>query len=174
MSSNLPPNVVAFANMFPAARVCRIISVYTGELLDYQPNLQLGTAVPQVVLNAESTGDPYWLIIAYGNGQVLVPVPKDGSKTVRYLAASAFEAGVSPTLSPFPVSWVIMPFQTSRIPPNSQTPLPVTTPPGLYEQWNAIIHYPYFEPNTVLTPFGTGTGPNHQPPDEYILVQSGA
>ncbi|KAJ7910002.1 hypothetical protein B0H13DRAFT_1877189 [Mycena leptocephala] len=75
----------------------------------------------------------YWIIKPHGDGQAIIPVPKDGSNTVMYLTASGFVITVAVTVSPFPVSW---PSLTGS-----------TVPPGLTEEWTAQICWPHSNNN---------------------------
>lgn len=81
-----------------------------------------------------------WIIKPHGDGQAIIPVPKDGSSTVRYLTASSLRIDIPVTVSPFPVSWVIFPTSDSpRGPPLTGS----TVPPGLVEEWTAQICWPH-------------------------------
>ncbi|KAJ7909989.1 hypothetical protein B0H13DRAFT_1877174 [Mycena leptocephala] len=94
--------------------------------------------------NAETLGVQYWIIKPHGDGQAIIPVPKDGSNTVMYLTASGFLVTVAVTVSPFPVSWVIIPTSDS---PTSPPLTGSTVPPGLTEEWTAQICWPHSNNN---------------------------
>jgi hypothetical protein len=85
-----------------------------------------------------------WIIKPHGDGQAIIPVPKDGSNTVMYLTASGFLVTVAVTVSPFPVSWVIIPTSDS---PTSPPLTGSTVPPGLTEEWTAQICWPHSNNN---------------------------
>ncbi|KAJ7895006.1 hypothetical protein B0H13DRAFT_1877211 [Mycena leptocephala] len=146
--TGLTPKQVEFCDQFPDGRLCRFINRRSGTLLDVRPNLTLvDDEVPQVVGkpslepgNAETFGVQYWIIKPHGNGQAIIPVPKDGSSTVMYLTASGLLLTVAVTVSPFPVSWVIIPTSDS---PTSPPLTGSTVPPGLTEEWTAQICWPH-------------------------------
>ncbi|KAJ7910019.1 hypothetical protein B0H13DRAFT_1877206 [Mycena leptocephala] len=155
--TGLTPKQVEFCDQFPDGRLCRFINRRSGTLLDVRPNLTLvDDEVPQVVgkfiprlLCAWSHQDlrlnqgmrkPSWIIKPHGNGQAIIPVPKDGSSTVMYLTASGLLLTVAVTVSPFPVSWVIIPTSNS---PTSPPLTGSTVPPGLTEEWTAQICWPH-------------------------------
>lgn len=81
-----------------------------------------------------------WIIKPHGDGQAIIPVPKDGSSTVRYLTASSLRIDIPVTVSPFPVSWVIFPTSDS---PRGAPLTGSTVPPGLVEEWTAQICWPH-------------------------------
>ncbi|KAJ7910018.1 hypothetical protein B0H13DRAFT_1877205 [Mycena leptocephala] len=154
--TGLTPKQVEFCDQFPDGRLCRFINRRSGTLLDVRPNLTLvDDEVPQVVGkfiprpslepgNAETFGVQYWIIKPHGDGQAIIPVPKDGSNTVMYLTASGFVITVAVTVSPFPVSWVIIPTSDS---PTSPPLTGSTVPPGLTEEWTAQICWPHSNNN---------------------------
>ncbi|KAJ6498684.1 hypothetical protein DFH09DRAFT_333999 [Mycena vulgaris] len=146
MTNTIPlsANQAAFCDMFPQGRLCRLINRRSGTLLDIQPDLTLvNDKVPQVVGNAESAGVQYWMIVPHGDGQAIIPVPKDGSSTVRYLSPSSLNTDRPITISPFPASFSIFP--TSDCPQLSDSPLTsFSVPQGLYEEWTCQISWPHF------------------------------
>ncbi|KAJ3570577.1 hypothetical protein NP233_g4307 [Leucocoprinus birnbaumii] len=182
IGDQLPRNVAQFCRLFPpGTRLCRIFNRSTGTFLDVRPNLNVvNSHVPQVVcetnflvivysiiscrcfnhpVNPENVGVQYWLITPYDNGQALVPVPKDGELIVRYLTPSTDETEVPLTVSPFPVSWIILP--TSRCPEgNPENAYKI--PKGIYEQWNCIISWPHFANKAALTYRGNISVPDQQ------------
>ncbi|KAK7024779.1 hypothetical protein R3P38DRAFT_3193698 [Favolaschia claudopus] len=138
---HLPQHVEEFCDLFPpSARLCRIINRRSGTLLDVRPNLDVvNDEVPRVVGNPESAGVQYWLITPYGDGQAIVPVPKDGSMKVRYLTPSTNFYGKSVTVSPFPTSWIIMPSSDC---PKISALNAYSSPPTMYESWTCYISWP--------------------------------
>ncbi|KAJ7910003.1 hypothetical protein B0H13DRAFT_1877190 [Mycena leptocephala] len=125
--TGLTPKQVEFCDQFPDGRLCRFINRRSGTLLDVRPSLTLvDDEVPQVVgklipllFSALSHQDLRltrecgnlrcsicktfrWIIKPHGNGQAIIPVPKDGSNTVMYLTASGLLITVAVTVSPFP------------------------------------------------------------------------
>ncbi|KAF8186129.1 hypothetical protein K438DRAFT_1765463 [Mycena galopus ATCC 62051] len=133
MSTLLTASQLSFCQQFPQGRLCRFVNRLSGTLLDIQPNMTMvQDKVPQVVGNAATAATG----VQYVNGsvgslditdqpesvddhtprrwQAIIPVPKDGSSTLRYLSASS-RPGVA-----------------------------ITTPPGLVEQWTVqVVLYPY-------------------------------
>ncbi|KAJ7204557.1 hypothetical protein B0H12DRAFT_1080497 [Mycena haematopus] len=153
-STVLTPSQVEFCNQFPDGRLCRFVNRLSGTLLDIRPDLTLvDDAVPQVsdrsnqamrkpsVYNMNAThGAQSVDHQPHGDGQAIIPVPKDGSSTTLYLTASSFLTNIAITVSPFPVSWVIVPTSDSpRNPPLTGS----TVPPGLVEEWTAQICWPH-------------------------------
>ncbi|KAF8149742.1 hypothetical protein K438DRAFT_1943786 [Mycena galopus ATCC 62051] len=145
-NTQLPPDAAIFMkDYFPKGRLCRFVNRRSGTLLDVRPNLDVvNDDVPQVVGNPESVGVQYWIITPYGDGQAIVPVPKDGSSKVRYLTPSNVAVEHPVTVSPFPVSWNILP--TAACPSKQESPLTgFTVPQGLYEEWTCQICWPHFK-----------------------------
>ncbi|KAJ7909992.1 hypothetical protein B0H13DRAFT_1877177 [Mycena leptocephala] len=170
--TGLTPKQVEFCDQFPDGRLCRFINRRSGTLLDVRPSLTLvDDEVPQVVgkfiprllcawshqelrldqgMRKLSVFRTYlmavnqWIIKPHGDGQAIIPVPKDGSNTVMYLTASGFLVTVAVTVSPFPVSWVIIPTSDS---PTSPPLTGSTVPPGLTEEWTAQICWPHSNNN---------------------------
>lgn len=99
------------------------------------------------------------MIVPHGDGQAIIPVPKDGSSTVRYLSPSSLSTEVAITISPFPGSFSIIP--TSDCPQLSDSPLTsFSVPQGLYEEWTCQISWPHFrntEPRMLDLYAGTPT-----------------
>ncbi|KAJ7261240.1 hypothetical protein C8J57DRAFT_1232785 [Mycena rebaudengoi] len=177
----LSANQAAFCDRFPEGRLCRLVNRRSGTLLDIQPNLTLvNDNVPQVVGkhksrlfippvstqletgNAESAGVQYWMIVPHGDGQAIIPVPKDDSSTVRYLSPSSLNTDRPITISPFPASFSIFP--TSDCPKLGDSPLTsFSEPQGLYDQWTCQISWPHFrntEPRMLDLWAGTPTANN--------------
>ncbi|KAJ7039978.1 hypothetical protein C8F04DRAFT_1084370 [Mycena alexandri] len=160
---------------FPDGTLCRFVNRRTGTLLDVRPNLDVvNDEIPQVVCNQESAGVQYWIITPFGDGQAIVPVPKDGSSKIRYLTPSSVSDNLAVTISPFPVSWIIFP--TTACPKFSGSPLVVPTVPlGQYAEWTCQICWPHFkntepkvldllnpnlDPNSKVTIYTHGAGAN--------------
>ncbi|KAF8892793.1 hypothetical protein CPB84DRAFT_1331858 [Gymnopilus junonius] len=125
----------------PEGRLCRFVNRRSGTLLDVRSLDLVNDAVPQVVGNAEKDGVQYWIITPLGDGQAIIPVPRDGSGRVLYLTPSTIDQGRPITVSPFPTSWQILP--SSECPTGN----PLTgfsVPQGLYEEWTCLICYPHF------------------------------
>ncbi|KAJ7714648.1 hypothetical protein B0H16DRAFT_520823 [Mycena metata] len=144
-SINISSEQAIFCDRFPEGRLCRLVNRHTGTLLDIRPALNIvSNEVPSVVGNEESAGVQYWIITPYGNGQAIIPVPKDGSSTLVYLTPSSvipLESEV--TVSPFPASWNILPTSKS-LSPNVSPIKSTTVPKGLYEEWTCQISWPHF------------------------------
>ncbi|KAJ6595004.1 hypothetical protein DFH09DRAFT_1273133 [Mycena vulgaris] len=153
-SINISPEQAIFCDQFPSGRLCRFINRYTGTLLDIRPGLNITSAdAPRVVGNQESAGVQYWIITPYGNGQAIIPVPKDGSSTVVYLTPSNPVPESPVTVSPFPASWNILPtsqYQSPKVNPIKST----TVPKGLYAEWTCQISWPHFTEVRMLDLFG--------------------
>ncbi|KAK7439565.1 hypothetical protein VKT23_017494 [Stygiomarasmius scandens] len=141
-NTSLPPHALAFCKMFPEGRLCRFVNRRSGTLLDVRPDLNLASdEIPKVVCNPESVGVQYWIITPHGDGQAIIPVPRDGSFKVRYLTPSSLRNDVPVTVSPLPVSWIIFPTADS---PKDNPLTPVSVPHGLYEEWTCEISWPHF------------------------------
>ncbi|KAF8186107.1 hypothetical protein K438DRAFT_1836038 [Mycena galopus ATCC 62051] len=69
-------------------------------LLPLVYNMRVGLLARWILL----TSLTQWIIIPHGDGQAIIPVPKDGSSTLRYLSASSINTGTAITVSPFPGS----------------------------------------------------------------------
>ncbi|KAJ7175021.1 hypothetical protein C8R43DRAFT_1119049 [Mycena crocata] len=140
----LSPNEAAFCDLFPKGRLCRLINRRSGTLLDIQPNLNLvNDNVPQVETQRPLAFNTQWIITPHGDGQAIIPVPRDGSSAVRYLSASSINTDRAVTVSPFPASWSLFP--TSDCPKLADSPLTAaSTPPGVYEEWTCQISWPHF------------------------------
>ncbi|KAJ7878011.1 hypothetical protein B0H14DRAFT_1664644 [Mycena olivaceomarginata] len=145
-NTQLPEDAAKFLkDYFPDGKLCRFVNRRSGTLLDVRPHLDIfNDEVPQVVCNRESAGVQYWIITPFGNGQAIVPVPKDGSSTgkIRYLTPSDVTESQPVTVSPFPVSWIILP--TAACPKNSPL-VPSAVPQGLYAEWTCQICWPHFK-----------------------------
>ncbi|KAF8127527.1 hypothetical protein K438DRAFT_1889064 [Mycena galopus ATCC 62051] len=63
-------------------------------------NMRVGLFARWILL----TSLTQWIITPHGDGQAIIPVPKDGSSTLRYLSASSINTGTAITVSPFPGS----------------------------------------------------------------------
>ncbi|KAJ7235024.1 hypothetical protein B0H12DRAFT_152555 [Mycena haematopus] len=146
VNTHLPEAAAKLLDVFPDGRLCRFINRHSGTLLDVQPTLDLvNDDVPQVVGNPESAGVQYWIITPYGDGQAIIPraVPKTGSSQIRYLTPSSIAPDQPVTVSPFPVSWTILP--TAGCPHKDKSPLTgFSVPEGLYEEWTCQICWPHF------------------------------
>ncbi|KAJ3562663.1 hypothetical protein NP233_g9436 [Leucocoprinus birnbaumii] len=163
INDQLPADVAKFCAQFPSSsRVCRLVNHGSGTLLDIKNSslnlkenelpIVVGESklVPTadfIICSSKYSGNPeshgqnqYWVITPFGGGQAIIPIPKDGSMTVRYLSSSSPNTKVACTLSPFPVSWIIVP---SRSLPDGQPKLPTSDPRGLYEKWTCMIFWPH-------------------------------
>ncbi|KAK7439563.1 hypothetical protein VKT23_017492 [Stygiomarasmius scandens] len=148
-NTQLPQHAIAFSRMFPKGRLCRFVNRRSGTLLDVHPDFKFTPdEVPKVVGNPESASGQYasWIVTPHGDGQAIIPVPKDGSSEVKYLTPSTLQqAIISTTISPFPTSWTLVPTADS---PKSDPLIHITSPPGLYEQWTCQISWPHFRDQT--------------------------
>ncbi|KAJ7104940.1 hypothetical protein C8R44DRAFT_987807 [Mycena epipterygia] len=157
---DISPEQARFCVRFPEGRLCRLVNRYTGTLLDVRPGLNIASdEVPQVVGNEESAGVQYWIVIPYGNGQAIIPLPKDESSTVVYLTPSSPVLESPVTVSPFPASWNILPTSRSQSPKGN--PIKSTTvPKGLYEEWTCQISWPHFKEVRMLDLYHGGVKPD--------------
>ncbi|KAJ7910005.1 hypothetical protein B0H13DRAFT_2329812 [Mycena leptocephala] len=153
--TGLTPKQVEFCDQFPDGRLLTLVDDEVPQVVGkFIPRLLCAWSHQELRLDQGmrklSVFRTYlmavnqWIIKPHGDGQAIIPVPKDGSNTVMYLTASGFLVTVAVTVSPFPVSWVIIPTSDS---PTSPPLTGSTVPPGLTEEWTAQICWPHSNNN---------------------------
>lgn len=86
-----------------------------------------------------------WIITPHGEGQAIIPLPRDGSDRVRYLTPSSINVRRPVTLSPFPAAWQILPSSDYPAAGGGAALVGTSVPKGLYDEWTCQIYWPHFK-----------------------------